>query len=329
MTTEELSQGVYLGDEESDLSKKLWNQLKKNSNPMTILSLIAKKADVNITDIDNTSTISLAVDHGVAKMLIKQKADVNRLSVHGETPLSNACKKGDLARVKLLVDHGAHINPHITYPHRIGVTRICNPLYQAFRNRHVGIVRYLLRIKADPLRMNQEGSSIELVDAWDRGGVLLDGLLRWLQDQEEKIGRLRYRKINKCLKKSAFLAYKIKQEMPWNLLSLVKRDIPQVEMISPFIVMALMGDAEPVVRPSVISIDGDDSYNDYEWNFNLGEHLKARQAALESAKSKKIGDKGDRKLARLGERIPNKRIMDEIQILKNFQKEQKFDTPCR
>ena len=46
---------------------------------------------------------------------------VNAYNIDGDTPLCKACASGNLELVKLLLDHGAEINPGLNY---------CTPLHE-------------------------------------------------------------------------------------------------------------------------------------------------------------------------------------------------------
>jgi ankyrin repeat protein len=77
--------------------------------------LIEKGADVNARDKGGNSVLAQAAGSNnieVARLLIAKGAEVNTVDEGGYTPLLNAAGNGDrsTAMVKLLLEHGAHIN---------------------------------------------------------------------------------------------------------------------------------------------------------------------------------------------------------------------------
>jgi len=72
----------------------------------------------------------------MVKYLIEQGSDINQENWIGETPLINACKKGNEAMVKYLIEQGADINKENGYSK--------TPLLKAFRSGNGVIVKYLV-----------------------------------------------------------------------------------------------------------------------------------------------------------------------------------------
>jgi len=68
---------------------------------------------------------------------VKHGADINRQSINGETPLFEACRSGNEAILKYLVEHGAII----IIKNNIGESL----LYEAFYNGNIDMFKYLLK----------------------------------------------------------------------------------------------------------------------------------------------------------------------------------------
>ena len=101
-----------------------------------VKSLVERGNPADSSDADGSTLLMLASREGHARVveyLIAQKAAVNRRNKFGDTALMGACIKGKLDVVKLLLDHGAEINPE-------GWT----PLHYAAFEGRTEVLKYLI-----------------------------------------------------------------------------------------------------------------------------------------------------------------------------------------
>ena len=85
----------------------------RRGNERDFILFIAKSEDVNATDDDGVTLLSLAAAHGytvAATLLIANGADVNAGDDDGSTPLKWASFRGNAAMASLLIDNGADVN---------------------------------------------------------------------------------------------------------------------------------------------------------------------------------------------------------------------------
>merc|ERR1712241_1282271 len=88
---------------------------------------------------------------GIAKFLVEQGADVNRIDRNGKTPLLYSCYHGS-GLVGLLLRKGANIN--------ICDKDRCTPLIAAIRFEHFPVIWELLAWKADVnVRVDSKGNT--------------------------------------------------------------------------------------------------------------------------------------------------------------------------
>ncbi|KAI4225867.1 MAG: hypothetical protein LQ349_006979 [Xanthoria aureola] len=126
-----------------------------------LLRLIHGGADVNSQDNYATTPLHCAASKGqnaAAEILLQHGADVNARDEDGATPTHYATFPNDdindqqrLSMIQLLFDHGA--DPYISDIY--GET----PLFDAVRNRHIDIIRYLI---------SKEGYNINAKNTWER-----------------------------------------------------------------------------------------------------------------------------------------------------------------
>jgi hypothetical protein len=117
----------------------------------------------NSLDFKNFHTVlTLASQQGRLKMvelLLKLKADANKTSAWGDTPLYYATVFGHFDVVKLLVKHRADVNK---YRSRFGP----GPLFFAIRNKHLDIASFLMfsgaKIKETDLALFDEDQRMVL-----------------------------------------------------------------------------------------------------------------------------------------------------------------------
>lgn len=105
-------------------------------NVPVIQGLIARGNSVDTSDSDGSTLLMLASREGHARLvayLIGQKASVSRKNKFGDTALMSACIKGKIEVVRLLLEHGADVNPQ-------GWT----PLHYAAFEGRTEVARFLL-----------------------------------------------------------------------------------------------------------------------------------------------------------------------------------------
>lgn len=82
-----------------------------------------------------TELVSNGMTVGVSNMLEQGEADANELDENGKRPIVIAAYRGDLAMVKLLVEHGAQVNIKDSF----GVS----PMMWAKKNKNTELISYL------------------------------------------------------------------------------------------------------------------------------------------------------------------------------------------
>src|SRR5579883_40908 len=79
--------------------------------------LIARGAKTDVARVEDNDSVPLLIiavandDIAAVDTMLARHSDVNARSQHGATPLSTACAVGDTMLIRLLLDHGADINP--------------------------------------------------------------------------------------------------------------------------------------------------------------------------------------------------------------------------
>jgi hypothetical protein len=109
---------------------------------MTLLRILTLAvAAISLTRADDLTDDLLAAtrkgDLAKVKALLDQGASVNAKSSYGQTPLFFACDRGYLEIAKLLIDRGADVNVEDTFYH-------ANALSWAVDHNHLDIVKLLL-----------------------------------------------------------------------------------------------------------------------------------------------------------------------------------------
>lgn len=143
----------------ADSYDDLLGAVKRNDIPAAE-ALFAVGMDVNTTDPDANTLLMLAVREDyttmVERLLIKH-AKLGARNSYGETALMLAAAKGNLETIKLLVRHGAEINPSGW-----------NPLIYAAWQGKTDVVKYLLDKGADIDAVSPSGISALMMAT--RGG---------------------------------------------------------------------------------------------------------------------------------------------------------------
>jgi uncharacterized protein len=84
----------------------------KAGNAATVRTLVARKVDVNASEVDGTSALHWAVRAGhtsIAELLIRAGARVDAANRYGVTPLSLAARNGRADLIDLLLKSGANV----------------------------------------------------------------------------------------------------------------------------------------------------------------------------------------------------------------------------
>lgn len=123
-----------------------------NNSPKNVKAMIDMGFPVNKMiqgDPSATPLAHAASSHliEIGRLLIEAGADVNKPDTIGQTPLMDACFKGDYKFVKLLLDNGADINK--------GSNSGKTPLQYAVSSENYDLVKYLLENGADPFTKNK------------------------------------------------------------------------------------------------------------------------------------------------------------------------------
>ena len=103
----------------------------KNGDAKTAQALVAKKADVNATEIDGTTALHYAADASDAALvdlLLKAGANAKAANRYGATPLGLAAAKGDAAVIERLLKAGENANAVVSgEPVLMSAARAGNP----------------------------------------------------------------------------------------------------------------------------------------------------------------------------------------------------------
>lgn len=136
--------------------------------------------EVDVVNPDDETALMYTALHGnveAAQELLERGAQVNRT---GWTPLHYAATGGDLAMVRLLLEHHAYIDAES--PNR------STPLMMAARQRHEAVIRELIGAGADPTGINEAG--LGAADYAQRRGDA--ELARWIRAKSDEFNA-RYR----------------------------------------------------------------------------------------------------------------------------------------
>jgi hypothetical protein len=113
-------------------------------------------------------------DLAKVKALLDKGVSANAKSDYGQTPLFFACDRGNFEMVKLLIDHGADVNVEDTFYH-------ASPLSWAAQKDRVAVVKLLLdhgaKSAADVVMMGVQSKKADLVKVGlDKGDINKEGL---------------------------------------------------------------------------------------------------------------------------------------------------------
>lgn len=130
--------------------------LLKNGADPNLTSYTNPKFDYNrwhegIYDVSPLYVAAYYTDLEILQLLLSAGAEVNFVSTSGDTPLTMATRSGNLAKVKLLIAHGA--NPNL---YRRGVALSGIPLFWAVFQGELEMVKELLKQGADVNAKNTE-----------------------------------------------------------------------------------------------------------------------------------------------------------------------------
>jgi ankyrin repeat protein len=135
-------------------------ELLRQGDPAQLRTAIRAGADVNSRAADGTTLLMQAAVYATAadlEFLLAHGADANARNNAGHTALMRAMP--DIAKVKLLVEHGANVN---------ALAEGTTPLLIAAGTPHAeAVVRYLLEKGADWRAVNQLGADAVMVAALD------------------------------------------------------------------------------------------------------------------------------------------------------------------
>merc|ERR1712212_239538 len=135
-------------------------------------------------------TLSCSKQTQITKLLLENKADLNKRARNIYTPLQKASKEGNLSTVELLLEHNVHVDSHSLYRGReITNGRMMShgrtPLVLACEEGHIMIIKKLIEHKANAEATDQFGVPF-LVNVVDRKQldvleVLLTSELKWIE----------------------------------------------------------------------------------------------------------------------------------------------------
>lgn len=149
---------------DSSPRKSLPTQKKKTCKLNHVaVSKINKNRKGIYRDLGGRTRLQIACDKGkfelVKRLIEEENYDVNDQDNAGNSSLHEAALNGHYDIVKLLLNHGAHVN--IQSYEMFGDT----PLIDASANRHLDVVRLLLDNGADPTIVNSKGlTAIESIE---------------------------------------------------------------------------------------------------------------------------------------------------------------------
>ena len=124
-----------------------------NGNPQLVKLLLDNKADPNIANEWQFTALMFAIMNSkVVSLLLAKNADVNALTIHGESALFWACRFGNIKVIKMLLKVGMNL---INKKDEEGRT----PLYVACQMGHVQVVEQLIQAKADLSIPNNRGDT--------------------------------------------------------------------------------------------------------------------------------------------------------------------------
>lgn len=164
-------------------------------NPELLTELIKLGVDVNLRTNNETSWTPLMLaagnytqetvklNQGISRetckvstihVLVKNGANVNLRSNHGDTALNISCSNGEDSIAKILLKHGSDVN--------ICDIEGCSPLYNASQNGHDSTVELLLNNGADVNSYSQYGFSPMYVAVQKGHDRVLQALLKFGSD---------------------------------------------------------------------------------------------------------------------------------------------------
>jgi ankyrin repeat protein len=122
-----------------------------NNHPETVKLLLEKGADPDLRKKDGATALGFAQKYPPIMEILKAKGAKVVSNLALDIELMAAANKGDLAKVKDLVDKGAYPNYH----NEGGST----PLIEAVYGGHAEVVKYLLEKGADPNARKNDGAA--------------------------------------------------------------------------------------------------------------------------------------------------------------------------
>jgi ankyrin repeat protein len=122
-----------------------------NNHPETVKLLLEKGADPDLRKKDGATALGFAQKYPPIVEILKAKGAKVTSNLALDIELMVAANKGDLAKVKSLVEQGAYPNYH----NEGGST----PLIEAVYGGHAEVVKYLLEKGADPNARKNDGAA--------------------------------------------------------------------------------------------------------------------------------------------------------------------------
>ncbi|MEM7184971.1 MAG: ankyrin repeat domain-containing protein, partial [Spirochaetota bacterium] len=127
----------------------------KNNKVSVVSFLLSKGISTKLFDNSRLALVHLAAWYGhkkILQLLKENGADIHLLDAKGRTALFLASESGQVSCVQYLISQGADLNQ--IYP-ETGYS----PLIVAVQNKHIAIVRILLKAKANPQIQNKHAKS--------------------------------------------------------------------------------------------------------------------------------------------------------------------------